>query len=811
MRAGFRFHPKAVLLSGLKKATLLVGSGNLTFGGWRENAEIWVRLDTDIDGTGSFMAFKQYLGQILSRVLINDSVRAEVDEAFDENTRDWAADLEEPSGLIGKIGAGDALIDYISRTIGKGQVKSVVVCTPYFDSDGEALRTVKKKIRPKQTKVLVQKGRSGLNKTTAAKLSKDFKIQAVGFHRMAADGHEREIFIHAKFFGIEKGRSVTVFAGSANCSRAALTIPGSDGNAELMTVQTLTRKEFQKQYLDEFMLLKGDPELPDQETQTEKQLQDQGAIRILAARLNAGNLMLGYSCTAGISITRCMVNEVPTEVKKLGSGIASAHVDKAPRTVILEGLLGKEVVRSNASWVDNEFHLRSTSRSRSLAEAIKGQVQPGQWNMGAWTEVLEVFFKHLQYMPSRSKYSGSHRSSSESGEEEKNLEYTAADVFSSSYDLPTPTSARMPEDNETQIRSLQQLFLRWFGVTSYDEKEDEKEPGIPGQQGGDVEPSGEAVDMPESIPTKSRTRKPVEVTDRERHRAQELIQHVAETMSSQEFLEHREPELLATDLKITAILLRTGLWEGWINHPDFFECTHKIWSSLFFTSDANPTVGWLEYRYRSAKSPGDFVNSMKSGELTAALVAWSLAIPIRVKTPDHVRFVLSCVLSVARLPWLWDCGDLNRLSTELDQLLTQTAKNKEKDWENVKAHWLKMMRRGSALQQFERVMAGREPKELSRLIKQDEVVTGELLWQGSSGLCVAVDSFKKSRDQFAMVYKLQGGSNVAKFQTRLVIPLRALLDENIIPKTKDFGSEPRTEIANLIKDLKRVRFNCMKD
>ena len=43
MPPGFRFHPKAVLLSGPENAKLFIGSGNLTYGGWVENAEIWVR------------------------------------------------------------------------------------------------------------------------------------------------------------------------------------------------------------------------------------------------------------------------------------------------------------------------------------------------------------------------------------------------------------------------------------------------------------------------------------------------------------------------------------------------------------------------------------------------------------------------------------------------------------------------------------------------------------------------------------------------------------------------------------------------
>ena len=61
MNPGFCFHPKAVLLSSQIKATLLVGSGNLGFGGWRENAEVWIRFDTDVDGGAPFSAFYQYL------------------------------------------------------------------------------------------------------------------------------------------------------------------------------------------------------------------------------------------------------------------------------------------------------------------------------------------------------------------------------------------------------------------------------------------------------------------------------------------------------------------------------------------------------------------------------------------------------------------------------------------------------------------------------------------------------------------------------------------------------------------------------
>src|SRR5262249_50567927 len=133
------------------------------------------------------------------------------------------------------------------------------------------------------------------------------------------------------------------------------------------------------------------------------------------------------------------------------------------------------------------------------------------------------------------------------------------------------------------------------------------------------------------------------------------------------------PELLAADLKIAAILLRAGLQEGWISQADFFACTHRIWSSLFFSADDEATIGWLERRYRSADSPTDFAARLASVELLAALTAWAMAMPADMRTPAHVRFALSCVLSVARLPWLWDVGDREELSTQLARVFAHTS------------------------------------------------------------------------------------------------------------------------------------------
>src|SRR5262249_15713812 len=155
-----------------------------------------------------------------------------------------------------------------------------------------------------------------------------------------------------------------------------------------------------------------------------------------------------------------------------------------------------------------------------------------------------------------------------------------------------------------------------------------------------------------ALPSRPRSTKPANASEHDRRRAKQLIDQMTTAMTSRAFLEQRAPELLAADLKIAAILLRAGLQEGWISQADFFACTHRIWSSLFFSADDEATIGWLERRYRSADSPTGFAARLASVELLAALTAWAMAMPADMRPPAHVRFALSCVLSVARLPWL---------------------------------------------------------------------------------------------------------------------------------------------------------------
>ena len=252
MDTGFRFHPKAVLLSGEEAGTLLVGSGNLTFGGWRENGEIWTHFESGSDGAGPFRAFRNYLSEVLNRVVLPEAVEHEVEEALAPRTKTWlSADAPDEGALVGRVGSGPALLERMLAVGGDQLVEELLVCAPYFDSDGIALKELVGRVGAPRATVLCQTGRTTLQERAWKPNAAKAKLQSIDFRHTGSAERERSAFVHAKFYGLRRADEVLVLAGSANCSRAALTVRGNAGNAELMAVRSLTPRDFDEGFLGE--------------------------------------------------------------------------------------------------------------------------------------------------------------------------------------------------------------------------------------------------------------------------------------------------------------------------------------------------------------------------------------------------------------------------------------------------------------------------------------------------------------------------------------------------------------------------------
>jgi hypothetical protein len=804
MQPGFCFHPKAVFLSTPKKAVLFIGSGNLTFGGWRENGELWLRFDSEINGTGVFTAFRGYLEDITSLIALPESVRAEVAEAFDGSTHAWAVNLEEPNGLLGKAGKGITLVEQMLPFIGEGPIYNLTVCTPYFDPDAEAVKTLVEQLKTHRGEIYVQNGRTNLTQKAAQSLPAEVKVRPVNFLPKTENEEGRQRFLHAKFYALDQGEQITVFLGSANCSLAALTIPSAAGNAELLAMQALTPLEYRENYLTELEFLEEEPQLLEEYTNSEEPQREQGTINLLAARYEGGLLQLGVRHSAGVTLTGCLVDDVKHDIEIRSAGLVWVRLIGTPRTVKVMGVHGGQEVTSNPCWVDHEHELRATARIRSLAGIIRNRVTSGHWQMGAWAEVMGEFFKHLQYMPAEvltkitSQVSGQ--------EQEEKPSFSHKDVFGDGYGLRFEGYIDSSYQDKTWTSSLRQLLLQWLGIGTHDDLEERIEDPPPPSEGDD-EP--DSHDRPKELPKSPRPKPPVEITEGERKKALKILSQVFHWMSHDNYLRNREPGFLAIDLKIASALMRVALREKWITPNNFFDYTQQLWLPLFFTSQAekHTSRGWLDYRYNTAEDPNHFAALMASPELAAAMAAWALAISAEIQTPAYARFRLACVLSVARLPWLWRVDPEDQIATELQKILSLTPLELADDrWQAISEEWSKLMRQGEALRRLEVALGGRQPVMLKKDIRQDYISAGEILWQGQAGFLIALSATKRSLKEPVQVLYLQpkpgkpDESYWSKDGKEFLIPLKALLDEGVITSS-DFGDNERKELANLIKEL----------
>lgn len=798
MNPGFRFHPKAVLLSGQQKGVLLVGSGNLTFGGWRENAETWCRFDSATDGTAPFSAFYEYLESVLRLTPLKDSLSAEVNECFDARLRPWAQDMDPPAGLLGRPSVKDCLVDQMKDVLQGKPVRSLKMHSAYFDDGGHALNRLATEFGA-NIHVAAQVRRSGLSIEASQALDESIRIQAVNFQHRAADDNVREAFIHTKWYAFEHPDSYTVFLGSANCSQAALTIPGQAGNAELMMYASLTKSEFEANFTDELEFLEVDPQLSSLEQRPDSDTEEtpDSSLHIQAARLSDGCLQVAFACPANVSLQGLVIDGNPIDFVLTEPGVVVVNgVPADCRQVSLRGTAGSQVICSNLHWIDHEQSLSTTARSRSVIDAVRTKVQTQSWNIGAWADIGNIFLRNLQYMPQRM---GERRVQGAAAARAENVQrhFTAEDVFSDSYGLPSPHSMSIPLPSgfDERVTSLRQLLMRWFGYRDEPDAEDFVGPGDGNGDGNDP------ADRPETPP---RTARPPDtetrdVSESDRKRALKILGMVTDQMTSDTYLKDRPPETLSVDIQFASVLVRTGLNEGWINADEFFDSTHQIWVNLFFTSGPDPTRGWLELRYSNSDEPDDFVRRLVSPKLTAALAAWVFALPEEMSTPARRRFSLSTILSVARLPWLWHFEDGEEVVKELQGLLFSSAGTSNNlDWTGIEARWVKMMRTGHALRMLEYNLTDKTPGDLKGQISQSEVKRGDFLWQGAGGLCVATEDFVRADDKCnTTILYLQKSQSTGAVRTYFAIPVRALLSEGFL----DLPDVPAQTLAKYFEDL----------
>lgn len=776
MSAGAAFHPKAVLLSGSERGTLLVGSGNLSFGGWRENGEIWLRRDTDRHGTAEFAYFREYLRRIVYRVPLRDAIATEIEAALDGASRAWARDMQPSGGLVGRVGNGPSLLERMREQTGGRAFAELTIAAPYFDDEAHAVAALLAAFGPAPTKLLVPRKGHNLREAAASGLPPQVTLCSTAWAPPADTEKPRDAFLHAKFYALTSGARVHLFLGSANASRAAMLSSGERGNAELLAHVEISATEYRAQILEELEIAVVPPEFAEPKKADDSEWSTW--LQILAARLEGGVLRVAFQATTGMALTGCLLDGVELAEFVVYDDVLELRVSGVPpRTVALQGVLEGATITSPPCWIDQEEALLASSTARTLASELQKPPRGAAIDVGAWTNVLKVFCQHLQVLPPALVNS----STSDRTRAAADLGFTTDDVFVDAVDLPLHRA--LPVDVpgvHGRAALLQQLMLRWFhghrGAVP-DDDDDMPDAATPEDDTQDEPPPP----TPAPPPTPRSEPSPAD-----KRRFDRLVTRLQESMTDPGFLERRPPSTLAADLCLAAVLLRTGLQEKWIDADRFFSVTHDIWRALFLSTPDAPESGWIEIRHANASDRAGFRRALGTEQVAAALAAWALTdLPQASAGPRHARFVLAALLSVARNEWLWTGGDLRVVASELATYLQLTGEDRDK----LAQAWHSLIRRGRALGRIERLLRTRPLLEWRAHVSQKQLARGELLWQENAGWCLATEACRRIEGVNVPVLKLQGEDAPRNFRATLTVPVRDLATDDLAPLIAEIAAD----------------------
>jgi hypothetical protein len=232
-----RFHPKSYLMVTPTKATLLVGSGNLSTSGLDEGREVFTEFESGTAvGDEAIAVWRTWMRRLVRRVddtrLAERFADLEMKLPVSEGLRDVGEtmllhNLDEP--------LADQLVTAITARA-TPPVDELLVAAPFFDRNALALGRLIERLAPRNIYVY-----------TTSTMSVDGPRLASMLDRAGANvslyAYEPDVFTHAKLIGIVAGSQSWIFSGSANLSQAALTLTASAGNVELSVLTSATPEQ----------------------------------------------------------------------------------------------------------------------------------------------------------------------------------------------------------------------------------------------------------------------------------------------------------------------------------------------------------------------------------------------------------------------------------------------------------------------------------------------------------------------------------------------------------------------------------------
>ena len=218
-RHGGRFHPKLLVITGEASATVAVGSGNVTLGGWHDNAELWTILRGDADGAPATLGqLAAWLRGLPRQVRFSAGVEPALERAAEALDR------------LPSTQPGPRLVSSLDRPILRqlptGPVDTLTVAAPFLDQRARAVAVLAERLQPGMLEVLVQPGVGAYDGQTLT--------QVLARHGGVALPVEGSRYHHGKLYEWTTAGRRVALTGSPNASAAALLLAMAEGgNCEL--------------------------------------------------------------------------------------------------------------------------------------------------------------------------------------------------------------------------------------------------------------------------------------------------------------------------------------------------------------------------------------------------------------------------------------------------------------------------------------------------------------------------------------------------------------------------------------------------
>jgi hypothetical protein len=402
LRRGRFFHPKLCLLPHDNGAHVIVGSGNLTPGGWRFNLELIDYLhitepSAASDGLVSLL-------EALPTELIGASHRllSRLERELAGLQRFASSGSSEDPLILHNI--EQSLLGQLDRRVDDCEIEEIIAVSPFYDESCAVIHDLAR--RHNATMRIIKDGRDhkDLNGPAILELSNRLTIEALA----GVDGANRPL--HAKCLALIGKRRAWMTSGSANLTAAAwLSSVARGGNLELITLREVSgpsrKVVLQKLGLERLLSALKTKEMAIEDLEYQKPLEpdpqdSDSRIELLLAEENDGLVTLECRHIAALETAHSIrvslrsqfrTAAVPAEVERNGSlvrlripgfdaNVSALLSEEYAIAVSVETLEGGAVVASGFRWLDRPDQLKLTAHERqgraALANLLNGDTDP---------------------------------------------------------------------------------------------------------------------------------------------------------------------------------------------------------------------------------------------------------------------------------------------------------------------------------------------------------------------------------------------------------------------------------------------------